>query len=356
MGRLMMRPYISIIVPVFNVEEYLSRCLETLINQTLREIEIIIIDDGSTDHSVEIIMHYAQNDLRIKVIKQENQGLSGARNSGLTIASGEYIGFVDSDDWVEKNMFETMYLVAKKDNSDICVCDYNIVYEDKVITNYLKLSDGYLQIEEDNLEKYWIENRCSVVVWNKIYKKSIIDEFSVFFESKLEIFSEDTLFNLYYILHTKVVSSIAGSYYNYFQRSNSIMNSTKPDFLKKELNLVEKFRNYSADYNNKKAIETILSKLLCERIVINALQRLDENNGIQDIYNDLIYLSKDEYFYPSMIVVMKDNRLWLPIRGLALLCYYRLFSLSSYYLYCYHKFTKIKKYIISKIKLYQKQS
>ena len=100
---------ISIIVPVFNVEKYLSECLNSLINQTLKDIEIICVDDGSTDSSPSILEEFRNKDERIKVIRQENSGVSVARNNGLAIAQGEYVGFVDSDDWVDADFFEKLY-------------------------------------------------------------------------------------------------------------------------------------------------------------------------------------------------------------------------------------------------------
>ena len=124
-------PLISLIVPVFNVEKYLKRCLDSLISQSYKNIEIILIDDGSTDESGKICDRYAKEHSNIiKVLHQENQGLSMARNAGLDIAIGEYIGFVDSDDYVEPKMFERLYNNLLESNADISVCSF---FEDKVM-------------------------------------------------------------------------------------------------------------------------------------------------------------------------------------------------------------------------------
>ena len=117
-----MNPKISIIVPIYNVEKYLPKCIDSIINQTLENIEIILVNDGSTDSCAEIIESYANKDNRIKVIHKKNGGQSSARNMGLDIAKGEYIGFVDSDDWLHYDMYENMYKSIKKVNSDLCVC------------------------------------------------------------------------------------------------------------------------------------------------------------------------------------------------------------------------------------------
>ena len=115
---------LSIIVPVYNVENYLIRCLDSLVNQTLKEIEIICINDGSKDNSLNILEEYAKKDSRIIILNQENAGLSAARNAGMEIAKGEYIGFVDSDDWVDLDFFEKLYIAAKNNDCDIAVADF----------------------------------------------------------------------------------------------------------------------------------------------------------------------------------------------------------------------------------------
>ena len=110
---------VSIIVPVYNIEKYLAKCLDSLINQTLEDIEIICVNDGSTDNSAEILNEYAQKDCRIKIINQDNAGLSAARNTGINAANGEYIGYVDSDDWIDLNFYEKLYNAAKDTDADI---------------------------------------------------------------------------------------------------------------------------------------------------------------------------------------------------------------------------------------------
>ena len=112
-------PKISVIIPVYNVERFLKKCLESVINQTLSDLEIICINDGSTDKSLSILNSFAQKDNRIIVINQDNQGQSCARNAGLSIATGKYIGFVDSDDWIDLDFYEKLYNTAKKYNADI---------------------------------------------------------------------------------------------------------------------------------------------------------------------------------------------------------------------------------------------
>ena len=114
---------VSIIVPIFNARDYLGRCVESLLKQTMKSLEIILVNDGSTDDSLQICHFYAKDDKRIRVIDKPNGGVSSARNLGLDVARGEYIGFVDPDDWVEATMYENMVNKATNNNADICICD-----------------------------------------------------------------------------------------------------------------------------------------------------------------------------------------------------------------------------------------
>ena len=125
-------PKISVIVPVYNVEKYLRKCIESILNQTFREFELILVDDGSTDSSGKICDEYALKDSRIKVIHKENGGASSARNAGLDVAKGEYIGFVDSDDWIEMDMYGELYRLIKENNTDISVCGINNIKRYKI--------------------------------------------------------------------------------------------------------------------------------------------------------------------------------------------------------------------------------
>jgi glycosyltransferase involved in cell wall biosynthesis len=165
---------ISIIVPVYNVEEYLTNCLDSICNQTLKEIEIIIINDGSTDNSSEIIKEFQKNDKRIKVITQKNQGLSAARNAGLDIATGEYIGFVDSDDFISPDMYMDLYNKILEYDTDIVICNHYILENDSLRTNS-NYSD-YL-IETDKKYTYYLlrDEAIKNFVWSRLYKKELFD-------------------------------------------------------------------------------------------------------------------------------------------------------------------------------------
>ena len=169
-----MKEKISIIVPIYNVEPLLRRCIDSLLKQTYENLEIILIDDESPDNCGKIIDAYAKMDNRIKVIHQKNAGVCAARNAGLKIATGEYIGFIDPDDWATPDMFEYLYNNAQKYNSAITCCRYYRVIPNKDIT---VRSDGKLYIynTEEAIKELVSDFTIRSVFWNKLFKKEIFD-------------------------------------------------------------------------------------------------------------------------------------------------------------------------------------
>lgn len=163
---------ISVIVPVYNMEKYLEKCLDSLVNQTLKEIEIIAVNDGSKDKSINILKKYSKKYKNIKIYDHDNQGISKTRNFGIEKATGEYIAFIDSDDYVDTRMFEIMYKKAKKDNLDIVVCDYYNYYENKNKIEKFKIVDFKDTTISENKSLIFQINPSP---WNKIYKKELFE-------------------------------------------------------------------------------------------------------------------------------------------------------------------------------------
>lgn len=218
-----MSPKISIIVPVYNVEQYLERCLDSLINQTLDDIEIICINDGSTDNSLQILENFKQKDNRIKIITQENAGLSQTRNNGIKIATGEYIGFVDSDDWVSLDFYENLYNAATKYNCDFATTNITKVKGERH-KKFLTFSN--VQIASDYLDKL-VLFKCPDFnyVWNKIYKTSELKKYNLEFMKGLAF--EDIVFSPQALYYLKKGVTVPNSQYYYFNRKGSIMRSNK---------------------------------------------------------------------------------------------------------------------------------
>jgi len=206
-------PKVSIIVPVYNVEKYIKKCLDTLVNQTLKDIEIIIVNDGSTDDSSTIIEGYKEKySEKIISLEKENGGLSDARNFGIKYATGEYIAFLDSDDYVETNMYEEMYNKAKQEKSDMVECDF--------IWEYPKKNKIDIGIKYNNKKEMLIHAR--VVAWNKLIKKDIIDKVKVEFPKGLRY--EDIEFFYKLIPYLNKISFVKKPFVHYIQRENSISN------------------------------------------------------------------------------------------------------------------------------------
>jgi len=233
-------PNVSIIVPVYNVEKYLKRCADTLINQTLKDIEIILVDDGSTDNCARICDELQEQDQRIKVIHKKNAGLGFARNSGLEIATGEFIAFVDSDDFVSEDMYEKLYLEVKKENADTCLCGLNRITsagDVNVFENPLKRNvyrkDRVLQDILVNMlgsaPACFLDDFIGMSVWKGIYSSNIIMKNKVRFCSEREFLSEDIIFNLDYFSWADSVAVIPDALYNYCENQVSLTKSYRAD-------------------------------------------------------------------------------------------------------------------------------
>lgn len=231
-----MLPKISIIVPVYNVESYLPRCIDSIINQTHKNLYIILIDDGSTDNSGAICDEYARKDVRIKAIHKQNGGLSDARNVGLDICKleGEYIAFVDSDDYIEKDMYEILYKFSKDNDLDVAMCGAYDVVEDRIIKH------GYfpqkiLDKKSEIIEELFVNRRggASVAVWNKLYKKDVLC--NIRFDK--DKWYEDVFFILKWIEKIERFGRISDNKYFYIQRANSITNQNK--FSNKILDVID---------------------------------------------------------------------------------------------------------------------
>ena len=167
-------PKISIIIPVYNVEKYLKKCIESILNQTFTNYEIILIDDGSTDNSKNICDEFSYKDSRIKVIHKNNTGAADSRNIGISLASGEYIGFVDSDDYIDPDMYESLYNLITKYKTDVAICGLLHEYPDKTINPYPAEEERSVSGKEA-LKIALIGDKFSLNVYNKIYKKEMFN-------------------------------------------------------------------------------------------------------------------------------------------------------------------------------------
>ncbi len=207
---------ISIIIPIYNVEKYLDKCIESVVNQTYKNLEIILVDDGSPDNCPKICDEWSKNDNRIKVIHKKNGGLSDARNFGLNEASGDYVGFVDSDDIISSNMYEKMLDLMKKNDADICSCEFVRFLEgDKP---YFKEDNEYKIYSNDEILKSLLTEKITNHVCNKLFKISLFNNIKFPVGKKYE----DIMVMYKILLKTEKFIASKSQYYGYMYRDNSI--------------------------------------------------------------------------------------------------------------------------------------
>lgn len=228
----MNNPKVSIIIPVYNVENYLSRCIDSLLNQTLKDIEIILVDDGSSDSSADICDMYASQDTRVKAFHMNNGGPGFARNCGLKAAIGRFIAFVDSDDYVDVKMYEVLYNQAKDFDLDTVYCGFNKVTANFRIYPINEVSSLTIFDNENDIQgvlldmigsepNYTLDFKYQMSASKAIYSKEIIDKFKVKFYAKKRFLSEDLIFNIDYLQKAKKVAFMPNPMYYYCDNFNS---------------------------------------------------------------------------------------------------------------------------------------
>lgn len=279
---------VSVIVPIYKVEKYLKRCIESIINQTYTYMEIILVDDGSPDCCAEICDQYSSIDNRVKVIHKNNGGLSDARNYGINIAEGEYIFFVDSDDYIELNAIENLVFYAKKNNLDIVCGDaYRVISSDSnSIPNKTILlgggSDGKIMDGEEYLVDCIYKKSFCVAVWTRMYSTKLIKKNNIYFIKGL--LHEDENWTPKVILKAKRVGYFNFAFYNYIIRNNSI---TQTENRKKHIiDVLKTCEELENEYNR------VINSKTTKKILKDYLVRLYINTCTYGEYDKKFYRSK----------------------------------------------------------------
>ncbi len=320
----MPNPMISVIVPVYNVETVLPYCLDRIINQTYKELEIIIVNDGSTDNSGLICEKFQKMDARIELVNQTNKGLSEARNAGIEKAKGEYISFIDSDDIIALNFYEYLIKLIIENDADIAECNYVKVAEDEVLKQKIDFNkfknDSYIVL--DKMGAFYQLNNTdvnivvkTVVVWNKLYKRRLFEDIRFPIGKRYE--DDFTTYKVMNKIH-KLVST-ERILYGYVQRKSSIMNQS---FNEKRLDAIEAFDNYM-QFFKKIADVNLYEKFLLRylRIIITILEELNDSsyigkdkikeelaNKFKDVYKELENIQKDlKHMNDSENISMKER-------------------------------------------------
>lgn len=272
---------ISVIVPVYNIDSYLQRMLDSLIRQSYTDLEIILIDDGSLDNSGKICDEYAAMDSRIRVVHKDNEGVSVARNLGLELSSGDYIGFVDSDDVIDENMYKKLYDNMVINDCDISVCDY-ITFSDKV--NFEYRDNIKIYSREQALRDIITDGAITNFLWNKLFKKSLFNKVR---------FPKGKIYEDLYVMPKLIMSSKKVCYdnsklYGYFKRNNSYVNTYNDQKNNNYLSFCDECYEYLSKYN---FLEEDLVKYRCFYIYSAFLQAAKSKckNIFKDEYMDSYY-------------------------------------------------------------------
>lgn len=305
-------PKISIIVPVYKVEKYIEQCIDSILNQTFKDFELILVDDGSPDKCPEICDKYALKDERIKVIHKSNGGLSSARNAGIDIATGGYIGFVDSDDFIHNKMYETLYDYAIKHSADIAICNYKKFYSEENVTENIDIKP-FIEIKEysniEALHQLYSENSGVFVgPWQKIYKKKLFKDIK-FEEGRVY---EDRLISHKLLYKSNKIIYIPQIFYFYRQRRGSIVNSPfknkYSDLIYAYMDAMIYFRDIDIDLKYKAQEEYLY--ILFKYYDIVKQQSQNPNTELKIIRNDfksvinLLFKSKSHSFKEKISWIM----------------------------------------------------
>lgn len=277
---------ISIIIPVFNAEKTLSKCLDSVQNQTYRELEIILVNDGSTDQSGLICDEYSRRDNRFVVIHKKNGGVSSARNMGLEIANGKYIGFVDPDDWIELTMFENLFNLLSNYQADMSICGYFKEKNDGTQLNNIMKSKIIRYNQNEALNAILDSNGFKGYLCNKLFSKDLIRRNNIYFNEEIH-FCEDLLFNCQYIMKSKTIIYDTTPFYHYLihennasqtQYSNKKLTSLKA--LEKIVDILDadeitrvKFKNYYMHMN----ISLLMNGIHEKKVTKNVIKQLKKN-------------------------------------------------------------------------------
>lgn len=286
------KPNVSVVVPVYNTEKYLERCLDSLRKQTLQNIEIILVDDGSKEPCAALCDALAKTDPRIRVVHKKNGGLGFARNTGMEAAAGEYIGFVDSDDYIEPTMYEALYDAAKRNDADLAISGICFVGGNMFSESGGDISKSYFAEEthfaKEDMKKLLLgvvgalpnepdDSRYGVSVCKNIFKLSVIREKGLAFLSEREVLSEDTLFMVDFIKSAEAAVGVPGAYYGYCRNEASLSKAYKKDRFEKSLVFLGVLEQRIADAVSEAEYRIYLDRLtqgfgriLCSQEIVHA--------------------------------------------------------------------------------------
>lgn len=306
---------ISCIVPVYNVEKYIKKCLDSILKQSFKDFEIILVDDGSTDNSGKICDEYEKKDDRIKVIHKSNGGLSDARNKGIENANGDYFIFIDSDDYIDENMFEILYNLNIENNTEIAACDKAFVFENTGKIEYGNETNIVRVLNSEETFKIIVDfyKKLGMEMWNKLYSKTLFDNIRF---PKGKIF-EDQATQYKLIFAANKISYVEKSMYYYLRRDNSITTQKYTDKEKQRLEMVNSMVNYIKQNHPDIVSEVVTYKILsCNLTIVNKMIKSNTYDKkflkivIQDTLNETKYLKKKSLTFMRKIQLFLVIYMW----------------------------------------------
>ncbi len=269
---------VSVIVPVYQVEAYLARCLDSILAQTFTDFELILVNDGTKDNCPAIMAEYAARDSRIRQIHKENGGLSSARNAGLDIARGEFIAFVDSDDYVEPTLLEDAVHAADESGAQLVLFNYRLVDENGVHEPYLPMTDEVIDLNALGMANYfytyWMPYRHGQEAWCRLYRREIIEANGLRYAPNREVFAEDTLFSAMYLMHVQKIAALSKTYVYYVQRGDSLMGMRKPKLAWRLMRLSVLLTQYVRKCGYGEELKNVLPVLCYDKLFCKGI-RLD---------------------------------------------------------------------------------
>lgn len=308
---------ISVVVPVFNVEPFLDKCIDSIVKQTYKNLEIILVDDGSSDNCPQICDEWARKDERIKVVHKKNGGLSDARNAGMDIATGEYMGFVDSDDWIHKDMLYMLYNNMRINSSDISVCGVEMLWTNGTERKLLTRSGNTVLDKEDAMRAIIEESWLKQPVWNKLYKTRLIKDIK-FPAGK---YHEDVFWSYQAIAKAKKVSIFDSIGYYYVQHQNSIMGQP---YSVKRLDAVEakcmRLKYIEKKFPNLTQLAALDLLFSCVYHGQRALECLDRNQQIEVFDYLQGVLKKNQLLNRKYKSLSKKQKVWMLSSKISLVC------------------------------------
>lgn len=326
-------PKVSIVIPIYNVERYIHRCIESIRNQTLKDIEIILVDDESPDNCPKICDEYASIDNRIKVIHKKNEGLGMARNSGLDIATGEYVAFVDSDDFVDITMYETLYKHASEKNLDVCYSGIQKYYNNGITIPFKEFSEKHHFNSPKEIDWFLFimfgknkEQSFEMSACRSIYSRILIENHNIRFVSERTAASEDLIFHIDFLTKSQSVYVIPDYFYNYYCNTNSITTTYSEEKYNRLIKLLELSKEKLTHYFKEedkylpyyycgvlRIFKVILKFESLEKtpfkLKVKTLKEHLSNSLFQEMVNHKEFYQK-VYFYDKILCLLYKHKLY----------------------------------------------